>query len=76
MSSHTPAEPETIVFVRSQRYELLRRELHITLTGRMIRGKPFEFRALLSHAPENRRCSEHKAPGREVTRSTVELRSE
>jgi hypothetical protein len=74
-----PPAPGTVLIVDAQRYEVVRTESHRRKDGRMTTlivwqswcaetGHPFELTTPLTAKSINRRCPEHRSPGRAVRR--------
>lgn len=74
----TPPVPGTVLMVEGQRYEVIRTEPHRRRDGSRTTlivwrthcaetGHPFELKTGLVAKSINRRCPEHKAPGRPVS---------
>lgn len=73
-----PPKPGTVLMVDGQRYEVVRTEPYWRKDGRMSTlivwqtwcaetGHPFELTTPLKTKSINRRCREHRAPGRAVS---------
>ena len=73
-----PPRPGTVLMIEGQRYEVARTEPHRRKDGRMTTlivwqtwcaetGHPFELTTPLKTKSINRRCPEHRAPGRAVS---------
>ena len=72
-----PPAPGTVLMIDGQRYEVVRTEPYRRKDGRMTTlivwqswcpetGHPFELKTGLRTKSINRRCREHRAPGRPV----------
>jgi hypothetical protein len=73
-----PPTPGTVLMVEGQRYEVVRTEPHRRKNGRMTTlivwqtwcaetGHPFQLTTPLTAKSINRRCPEHRSPGRAVS---------